>query len=89
MSEREPANPPGFLVYREPLLMLSLVSAEDAGCAIQAAANYFLYGAESELSGPAGQIFAILRDGIDRNQEKYQKTVERNRANIAKRWGTE
>lgn len=89
MSEREPASPPGFLLYREALLMLSLVPAEEAGRAVQAAANYFLYGAESELDGPAGQIYTILQDGIDRNNEKYKKIVERNRANIAKRWGLE
>lgn len=55
---------------------------QEAAQAIKATANYFLYGAMPEgLEGAAVQVFNIMRADIDRNNEKYQKTVERNAEN--------
>lgn len=77
---------PGFLLYREPVLMLSLMPDKDAAAAIKAACNYYLYGAETTLDGVALEVFTLMKKDIDRNAVKYEKICERNRANIAKRY---
>ena len=69
--------------------MFSLMPEPDAAKAIKATVNYYLYGTDTELDGVAEQVFKIMRADIDRNNEKYQKIVERNRTNINKRWGNE
>ncbi|MDD6090524.1 MAG: DUF6291 domain-containing protein [Clostridiales bacterium] len=77
---------PGYMTYREAALMFSLMPEPDAAKAIKATVNYYLYGTEAELDGVAGQVFKIMKADIDRNNEKYQKIVERNRENIRNRW---
>ena len=80
---------PGYMTYREAAIMFSLMPDEDAARAIKATVDYFLFGKVTDLSGVAGKVFEIMRADIDRNNEKYQKIVERNKANIEKRWGKE
>lgn len=78
---------PGFMTYREAAIMFSLMPEMDAAKAIKATVDYYLYGSvRDDLSGSAEQVFAIMRADIDRNNEKYEKTVERNRENVKKRW---
>ena len=77
------------MTYREAAIMFSLMPDEDAARAIKATVDYFLFGKVTDLSGVAGKVFEIMRADIDRNNEKYQKIVERNKANIEKRWGKE
>lgn len=81
---------PGYMTYREAAIMFYLMPDTDAAAAIKATVGYYLYGVlPDEISGVAAQVFDIMRADIDRNNEKYQKTVERNKANINKRWGNE
>lgn len=80
---------PGYMTFREAAIMFSLMPDEDAARAIKATVDYFLFGKVTDLSGVAGKVFEIMRADIDRNNEKYQKIVERNKANINKRWGNE
>ena len=61
--------------------MFSLMDEKAAAAAIKATVDYFLYGTIPELEGSAAQVFSIMKADIDRNNEKYQKTVERNRSN--------
>lgn len=75
------------MTYREAAIMFSLMPDEEAAQAIKATVNYYLYGTMADLDGVAGKVFEIMRADIDRNNEKYQKTVERNKENINKRWG--
>lgn len=77
------------MTYREAAIMFSLMADEEAAQAIKATVNYYLYGTTADLDGVAGKVFEIMRADIDRNNEKYQKTVERNKNNINKRWGNE
>ena len=86
MSE-EKFEAPGYMTYREAAIMFSLMPDADAAQAIKATVNYYLYGTETDLEGVAGKVFEIMQADIDRNNEKYQKIVERNKANINKRWG--
>jgi len=84
LSEKEA---PGYMTYREAAIMFSLMPDVDAAKAIKATVNYYLYGTVTDLEGVAGKVFDIMRADIDRNNEKYKKIVDRNKANINKRWG--
>lgn len=85
--ENKPKEAPGYMTYREAAIMFSLMPDDKAAQAIKATVNYYLYGTVIELDGVAGKVFEIMRADIDRNNEKYQKIVERNKDNINKRWG--
>lgn len=85
----KPKEAPGYMTYREAAIMFSLMPDDEAAQAIKATVNYYLYGATADLDGVAEKVFEIMRADIDRNNEKYQKTVERNKNNINKRWGNE
>lgn len=83
-------GPPGFMTYREAAIMFSLMSSDDAARAIKATCEYYLYQTDPDnLEGPASQVFCIMRADIDRNNQKYAQTVERNRKNIMSRWHPE
>lgn len=78
----ETIKAPGYMTYREAAIMFSLMPDEAAAAAIKATVAYYLYGTLPEdISGVAAQVFGIMRADIDRNNEKYQKTVERNKVN--------
>lgn len=64
--------------------MYSLMPDEEASKAIKATVNYFLYGQVTELDGVAAVVFDIMRTDIDRNNDKYQKTCQRNAENGSK-----
>lgn len=86
-SSQTGSQAPGYMTYREAAIMFSLMPEMDAAQAIKATVNYYLYGAlPDKLNGIAAQVFQIMRADIDRNNEKYQETVERNKNNINKRW---
>lgn len=81
---------PGYMTYREAAIMFSLMPEPDAAKAIKATVNYYLYGEiPKEITGVAAQVFTIMKADIDRNNEKYRDIVNRNKANISKRWGHE
>lgn len=82
----KPKETPGYMTYREAAIMFSLMPDEEAAQAIKATVNYYLYGKTTDLDGVAGRVFEIMRADIDRDREKYQKIVERNKENIEKRW---
>ena len=79
---------PGFMTYREAAIMFSLMPECDAAKAIKATCDYYLYRTlPTNLTDTAKQVFKIMQADIDRNNEKYEKIVERNKRNIEKRWG--
>ena len=78
---------PGFMVYRDAATALALMPDAQAGKAIKQVVRYFTSRVEPEpWDGPEGQVVELLLDAIDRNEEKYRRTVERNRVNACKRW---
>ena len=77
---------PGFLTYREAAIMFSLMDFDDAAAAIKATVDYFLYGTEPDLTGPAAQVFEIQRASIDRGRESYRKKSEAGKKGNAIRW---
>lgn len=68
-----------FLLYTEQKEMIDKLSNEDAGKLIKAVYNYVATGETEELEGLLGIVFIPFKQSIDRNQEKYQKTVEKRR----------
>ena len=67
--------------------MFSLMQPDDAAKAIKATVDYYLYGTVPDhLDGAAAQVFEVMHADIDRNAEKYRRTVDRNRENANKRW---
>lgn len=72
---------PGFMTWREAAIMYSLMPDKEASKAIKATVNYFLYGKVASLEGVALEVFEIMKADIDRNNDKYHKTCERNREN--------
>ena len=83
MNENEDeiwAHPKGCVVYDSALAMLTKARDAQAGLAIKAAAEYFLYGVETELADDAANlILAALRMDADRSLERYRKSCEKNR----------
>lgn len=82
MDEQNKNAAPGFMTYREAAVIFSLIGDAEAAQAIKATVNYYLYGKEPEaLDGTAQTVFDIMKADIDRNNEKYSRIAERNRAN--------
>lgn len=70
---------PGFMIYREAAIMLSLLPDEAAGQVIKAAAFYFLRGtAPDDIEETASQVFEVLQESIDRCNDKYGHILTRN-----------
>lgn len=90
MNIKKTCEAPGYMTFREAALMFSLMPEPDAAKAIKATVNYYLYGdLPNQIDGVAAQVFKIMQADIDRNNEKYQKTVEQRRNAINKRWGNQ
>ena len=73
---------PGFMIYREAAIMLSLLSDEAAGQVIKAAAFYFLRGVvPNDIEETASQVLEVLQESIDRCNDKYGRILARNTIN--------
>ena len=73
---------PGFMIYREAAIMLSLLPDEAAGQVIKAAAFYFLRGtAPNDIEETASQVFEVLQESIKRCNDKYCHILTRNTIN--------
>lgn len=80
-------QPPGFRIYREGAIILSMMNDDDAAATIKAMANYYLYGTKpKDLNGIVKITFDDMREKFDRDNEDYQRTCERNLLKIQKRW---
>lgn len=77
---------PGYMTYREAALLFSIMPKDQAADAIKATVDYYLYGTIPDLSGPAAQVFEIMRASIDRGQEAYKARVEGGRKGGNAHW---
>ena len=64
---------------------------EEAGDLIKAIIDYSNYGETgySFKSVKAECYFTVIKQHLDSNSEKYEKTVEKNKENVSKRWNTQ
>ena len=76
-----------FVVYDDIYELLDALTDEEVGQLFRGMVKYHMTGEEPDFSGALKLAFIPVRQGIDRNAEKYTKRCEKNRENIAKRWG--
>jgi hypothetical protein len=73
-----------FLLYKSFYLPIKELSLEDKGKMLDAIFQYHTEGKICELSPVCQMAFNFMRSQFERDDEKYQIVVERNRANGAK-----
>ena len=74
----------GIVIYKDYLEYLSFLSREEKGRVMEALMEYAFLEKEPELSDKAAMIvFAIMKNQLDRDREKYEKKCETNRKNGA------
>ena len=66
-----------FVLYNEYKEQFELLSYEEAGQLIMAIFEYTETGVAPELSGMVLMAFAFIKKQLDRDAEKYEKTVEK------------
>jgi len=79
-----------FLLYTSHYPTLQLLTLEEKGMLLDVVFQYHITGKLPEIeSFSVKMAFSFLKQQFDRDTEKYQRVVERNKANIDKRWNKE
>lgn len=78
-----------FILYLEQKQIFEMLTDEEAGQLIKAIFEYEDTGQLISLDKSLQIAFIPIRSALDRNKEKYEKVVERNKKNIEKRWQKE
>lgn len=77
----------GFILYCSHYPTIKKLSKEDKALLLDAIFQYHIESKEPEFdSFPAEIAFSFLKQQFDRDLEKYENIVARNRSNIGKRW---
>ncbi len=75
-----------FILYLDQKNIFDILENEEAGKLIKAIFGYVETGHIPQLDKSLNIAFISIKSVLDRNKEKYEKVVERNKQNIAKRW---
>jgi len=78
-----------FILYLEQKEIFEMLEDEEAGRLIKAIFKYEETEQIPKLDKSLKIAFIPIKSVLDRNREKYQKVVERNKQNIEKRWEKE
>jgi hypothetical protein len=78
-----------FILYLEQKQIFEMLTDEEAGQLIKAIFEYEDTGQTVTLDRSLQIAFLPIKNVLDRNKEKYEKVVERNKKNIEKRWNKE
>lgn len=78
-----------FILYQEQKEIFEVLTDEEAGKLIKAIFEYEESGQTSDLDKSLKIAFIPIKNILDKNKEKYEKVVERNKQNIQKRWEKE
>ena len=78
-----------FILYLEQKQIFEMLTDEEAGQLIKAIFEYEDTGQTVTLDRSLQIAFLPIKNVLDRNKEKYEKVVERNKKNIKKRWNKE
>lgn len=78
-----------FILYLEQKQIFQMLTDEEAGQLIKAIFEYEDTGQVLALEKSLQIAFIPIKSALDRNKEKYEKVVERNKKNIEKRWNKE
>ena len=76
-----------FILYTEQKAVIDKLTDEQAGKLIKAIYAHEM-GEEYELDNILDLVITPFLSSLERNKEKYEKRVETNKKNIAKRWNT-
>ena len=78
-----------FILYLEQKQIFEMLTDEEAGQLIKAIFEYEDTGQTVTLDRSLQIAFLPIKNVLDKNKEKYEKVVERNKKNIEKRWNKE
>lgn len=78
-----------FILYLDQKEIFGMLEDEEAGQLIKAIFEYEETGQMPKLDKSLRIAFIPIKNALDRNKEKYQKVIERNKQNIEKRWNKE
>lgn len=78
----------GFVLPHSFLILTENLGAAERGRLITACLTYSMTGLEPELSGNERLVWPWMKDWIDKNNEKYLETCEKNRKNASSRYAT-
>lgn len=73
-----------FILYLQHKEIFDNLTDEEAGILIKAIFEYEMVGKVPKLDKMLGLVFIPIKQTLDRNREKYEKTVQRNKQNGAK-----
>lgn len=76
----------GFIVYGDTKAVVDELTNEQAGELFRGMLEYFEDGTDPKFNGVLKIAFIPIKQQMDRDQDKYVKRCERNRANAAMRW---
>lgn len=74
-----------FIVHIDTLDVIDSLSNDDVANIFRAIKNYH-NGEAVNLTGPVAAIFTLFKNQFERDATKYEKTCEKNRENVLKRW---
>lgn len=78
-----------FILYLEQKQIFEMLTNEEAGQLIKAIFEYEDTGQIVRLDRSLQIAFLPIKSALDRNKEKYENVVKRNKRNIEKRWKKE
>ena len=83
--------PPGVMLYNSFYTSLHQLDDRTLGMVLRAIMEYGLYGVIPNFpeGSPAATSWLFVKPYLDRDIARYRETVERRRANAAKRWNKE
>lgn len=76
----------GFMIYLEGAAMLDVLSLEDKGLIVGAVIGYYLRGEPIHVPEKLSIIADIIRTGVDRSLESWQRLSERGKKGADARW---
>ena len=79
------ASKKGFLLLNNQIKIIETLTDEQAGQLLKAFYDYNL-GKEIKLNGLMLTVFSNFKIVFDENEQKYQKTCEKNKKNIENYW---
>lgn len=75
-----------FILYLEQKDIFNMLEDKEAGKLIKAIFEYVETGQIPSLDKSLKIAFIPIKNVLDRNKEKYERVIERNKKNIEKRW---
>lgn len=81
------ADRPGVMVYFEVLDALDVLEDTDKGRLFEGILRYGRDGEVPDFTGPLMAVWALIKNRLDRDSQRYADRCEKARAAVNKRWG--